>query len=179
MIPTEAYEKLMTMVIFENGKPYFCKDLNNGFKKGREAGHVGKHGYRKISVRIGEKKYSVLAHRVNWYNYFRSLPDQIDHIDNNKDNNSIMNLRIVTKSQNMLNRPKLNKKCSSNHIGVHFNKKHKVWKAQCQYQGKYVYFGSFKTEDEAVQARAKGVMDLGIDEYTYEKFTAAKAQGKI
>jgi hypothetical protein len=154
------------MVFFKDGKPHFSKDLNNGKKKGSIAGGVRGRGYRTISVRVGAYKYGILAHRLNWFiHYGEDLPRQLDHIDQNKDNNDIKNLRAVTISENMLNRNKINKRCSSGAIGVHYNKKNKTWKAQCQYLRKFHYFGAFKTEIEAIAAREAGIISLGLSEF--------------
>ena len=162
----DGYKKLKDMVIFKEGKPYFSRDIKQGKKKGSLSGCINHFGYRIIAVRVGPYKYGILAHRLNWFmHHGEDLPRQLDHIDQDKDNNDIGNLRAVTISENMLNRNKINKKCSSKSIGVHYNKKNKVWKAQCQYLRKFHYFGMFKTECEAIAARKAGIIKLGLLEF--------------
>tara|TARA_R110002051_G_C8555261_1_gene473340 strand:- start:244 stop:696 length:453 start_codon:yes stop_codon:yes gene_type:complete len=68
--------------------------------KGRVAGSVGQNGYRTI-VFMGVR---FLAHRLAWFMYYRTAPrNHIDHIDRNRLNNKIENLRDVSRSVNMLN----------------------------------------------------------------------------
>ena len=57
--------------------------------------------YKKIDGKPGK----FYRHRVIWYYFNGDIPDdkQIDHIDGNKLNNSILNLRCVSPSQNMRN----------------------------------------------------------------------------
>ena len=60
------------------------------------AGRVNDRGYRVISVK--NKRYR--AHRLAWLVYYGCEPSGfIDHINQDKDDNSIKNLRIATKSQ--------------------------------------------------------------------------------
>ena len=58
-------------------------------------------GYLRIS--IGGKNYSI--HRLVWEAFNGPIPNgyYIDHIDGDRSNNSISNLRIVTQSENMKN----------------------------------------------------------------------------
>ena len=51
---------------------------------------------------------------------------------------------------------------SSKHKGVAFNKSKKKWEAFIRMNGKHIYLGTYKTEDEAVQARDKGIANYSI-----------------
>jgi hypothetical protein len=47
----------------------------------------------------------LMGHRVAWAIYYGDWPEtEIDHIDRVKDNNRILNLRLVTRSENLRNR---------------------------------------------------------------------------
>jgi len=76
----------------------------------------------------------------------------IDHIDtsdpNNKLNNHINNLRLFTLGQNAKNKKK-RKKCSSNLLGVCYDKETKNYRAEITLNGNTIYLGVFKTELEA------------------------------
>lgn len=76
----------------------------------------------------------------------------IDHINCNPLDNQKSNLRIVTKSQNALNRQKPSKRNKSGTIGVHqiWNG---TWQASARVEGATRHLGTFKTLDEAVKAR--------------------------
>lgn len=60
-----------------------------------------RNGYLRITIR--NKQYSI--HRLMWETFNGSIPEgyYIDHIDGNKSNNSLSNLRLVTQSDNMKN----------------------------------------------------------------------------
>jgi hypothetical protein len=67
-----------------------------------------KSGYLYLGVWVEgpnnrSKRYWPRAHRIIYQTLVGDIPDgyEIDHIDNNRQNNSIDNLRIVTRSQNM------------------------------------------------------------------------------
>jgi len=108
---------------------------------GKVAGCVHKSGYRVI--KINDKIYT--AHRLIWVYFHGSINDmlQIDHIDGNKLNNNIDNLRLVTAEVNCLNRSKHNAK------GYSWNKHTKKWQASIMTNGKLKYLGLFVDEEEA------------------------------
>lgn len=78
----------------------WLSDRNVNAMKGNVAGHHAKNGY--IRIHVNGKKY--LAHRLAWlYMTGEFPPNELDHIDHNKTNNSWRNLRLATRSQNMWN----------------------------------------------------------------------------
>jgi hypothetical protein len=78
--------------------------------KGKVAGSLKPHGY--IVVEIDNK--NIMAHWIVWAMHYGHFEGQIDHIDGNRSNNKIENLRVVTQFQNQWNR----KISSNNKIGV-------------------------------------------------------------
>lgn len=68
-----------------NGKPVGCP-----------------HGNGYLDVRIGSKLHYV--HRICWAHYYGEWAELIDHINGNKSDNRIANLRIANKQRNGLNR---------------------------------------------------------------------------
>lgn len=77
----------------------------------------------------------------------------IDHIDGNKLNNTIDNLRICSQLNNMQNVK--TKMVDNTMAGVSYIKKLKTnpWRAQITYNGKHIHLGYFHTKEEAVIAR--------------------------
>lgn len=75
--------------------------------------------------------------------------EYIDHVDGNGLNNHISNLRICTHLENMRNRIKTKRKCTSKYKGVNFYKRDGTWEAKTTINYKAVYLGRYKTELEA------------------------------
>lgn len=79
---------------------------------------------------------------------------QIDHINGDRLDNRIENLRDVPAILNNCNRAKSKGK-SSKYLGVSFKKGRNKWRAHIQVDGKYIHLGHFGTEEDAVAARLK------------------------
>jgi len=91
---------------------------------GKRAGTDHKEGYRSIQLKsIG---YSGLAHRIIWKMQFGTEPQEIDHINGNRSDNRLKNLRSTSRKQNTKNR-RLNDKSASVYHGVRWNPSRKKW----------------------------------------------------
>ena len=95
---------------------------NNKVKSGDIAGSLNKTN-KYYQIRLNYKNY--LVHRLIFLYHHNYLPKVIDHIDRNKLNNKIENLREVTHSQNLMN-CKSYKNSSSKYKGVTWIKKIKI-----------------------------------------------------
>lgn len=95
------------------------------------------------------KEIREYLHRLMCITFIGDIPDGmvVDHIDRDMRNNNINNLRLVTKSQNMINS---NKYEYSN--GYSYYKKSNKWRARIRMDGKEKHIGLFNTEEEARQA---------------------------
>jgi len=97
-------------------------------------------------LRMGIDGKMYLCHRVLGH-VFGILdlhsPLKIDHIDRNRTNNSISNLRPATNQQNQFN---------TDAKGYYWNKRDKKWKAHIGLNGKQIHLGYFDTEQQASQA---------------------------
>ena len=117
-------------------------------KVGEIAGAVTPKGYRYIQLR--GKKYA--AHRLVWLIENGNFPSLfIDHIDGNKLNNCISNLREVTGKQNNENKGAQNNS-QTGVRGVSFVPRLKKYKAQIQHNGQNNYLGLYDTPQEAQAA---------------------------
>lgn len=130
-----------------DGELIYRYDLKNQVKKGFKAGAIGSNGY--LSVRFNENK--LLVHRVIFLHKNGYLPKYIDHIDGNKLNNKIENLREATFSQNRQNTVKY-KNNKSGVKGVCWNKQFKSWAASLQTDNKRKFLGYFENLEEAKDA---------------------------
>jgi hypothetical protein len=117
------------------------------------------NGY--VKLRVNNELHR--AHRLAWlhHNGVISEQDVIDHIDHNKLNNAIKNLRQVNRSQNSKNLSKF-KTNTSGHAGV-FQDRGK-WRAKITVDGKTKYLGTYKDKDSALKARIKAAKEHNFHE---------------
>ena len=114
------------------------------------AGRVNLRGYRYVNVNY--KSY--LVHRVIFLMHHGYLPKYVDHIDGNKTNNKIENLREATHSQNILN-SKRSSRNKSGVKGVFWCDKRKRYLAKFEMNNKWYWAGSFKNIEDADLALRK------------------------
>lgn len=89
----------------------------------------------------------------------------VDHINNKRYDNRKNNLRIVTQSQNNMNRS-YSKNNSLKVKGIHKRKDLNHYVAEIGYNNKRIYLGNFHTLEEAKEAREKAEKEL-FGEYAY------------
>ena len=134
-------------------RKWFANDKAFATWNGKWAGKQGftsttLNGYRQ--GRIFSRQY--YAHRVIWCIYYGEWPpNQIDHINGVRTDNSIGNLRLAVNSQNGRNRGKQSNN-TSGYKGVSYYKSRGVWEANIQADGVKRRIGYFKTAEDAHQA---------------------------
>lgn len=131
---------------YKEGNLYWNNPTSYRFKKGDLAGSKGKNGY--LRVRVNTKPYSV--HRVIYEMLIGPIPKGclIDHMDQDKSNNKINNLRVCSNSENQKNRGRT-KTNSTGYKGVTFNKEANKYRATITLDGVNVSLGHFSTAKEA------------------------------
>ena len=101
------------------------------------------------------------AHRVVWAVHFGSWPkNEIDHINGNRSDNRIENLRDVPHRDNMKNMS-VSRANTSGQIGVDWSKKDKCWRAFIGVGGSRRYLGSFIEKHDAISARKRAEIEMG------------------
>ena len=108
-------------------------------------------GYKVIRL----NSISYVLHRVKYQLFLDRLLDDselVDHIDRNKTNNSIDNLRVVDASVNAQNRSLLSTNKTSKFKGVHWDKDKQKWVAKIKYKSKTIYIGAFDVEEHAAKS---------------------------
>lgn len=117
---------------------------------GDVAGTTCIRGYVNICV----KNRIYKAHRLAWLYVYGSWPkNQIDHIDRNKSNNSISNLRDVPQSLNQQNRVNHRNDNKINMLGVSlWSDGRSGFKSQINVGGKIKYLGTYDTKEQAHEA---------------------------
>lgn len=123
----------------------------NCFKAGDVAGPPGSMRQGYLRVYLDGRSYSV--HRVIWLYVHRVHPSgEIDHIDGDRLNNKISNLRDVTRTKNQENLKHAHKDNSTGHLGVSYNKKNQKFTAHITILGRQNYLGSFQSAGDAHEA---------------------------
>lgn len=136
---------------YRDGELYRRK-TSGGRKAGSRAGGVNSKGYR--VMQINGKFYK--AHRLIFLYHHDYVPEFLDHIDGDKSNNDILNLRGATNQENTWNSKKRKsyngKSASSDYIGVYWNKQRGKWQAVITNDSKHKHLGFFDSEIDAALA---------------------------
>ncbi len=126
--------------------------LNANRARGKKAGCIYKNGYRYLDLTVNKKPYTYTAHRLAWFYIYGEFPKMmLDHINHNKLDNRISNLREVTHKENQRNK-RVNIRNTSGHTGVSFDKTCQKYKAQVTVDGKNKHFGYFQNVEDAAKA---------------------------
>lgn len=132
--------------------------LWNAQYAGKEAFTASNYGY--LRSQIGN--VFCFAHRVAWTLFYQATPQgQIDHIDRDRANNRISNLRVVTNAENNRNK-KMHPTSTTGINGVSFYKRSGKWRAQIAVNQVRMCLGYFDTIDEAAAAREKANHKYGF-----------------
>jgi ribosomal protein L15 len=107
-----------------------------------------KSGY--IYIPIFSQKY--YAHVVAYQFIFGSYDGEVDHINHNKLDNRIKNLRKATRAEQMRNQT-IRKTNTSGHTGVYFRTDTLKWTSKLKHNGKWINLGCFRTFEQACKAR--------------------------
>lgn len=137
----------------ETGNFYWIKSPANCIDINQTPGFIDSRGY--ISIRFKRKNY--YSHRLAWYMTYGVWPKIIDHINGNRSDNRLCNLRNVTIRINNIN--------TKHHrqgrlVGVVWRPLRNRWYSQIRINKKNIHLGSFKTQEEAHQAYMNKLKEL-------------------
>lgn len=119
------------------------KYATNGYKAGKI------HGHR------------LLAHRVAWLLHYGKWPDKnIDHLNGDRSDNKIQNLRDVDAGVNQRNR-KMSSRNTSGFTGVKRCKKTRAWIAFIRVNGKNKILGRYNFKEDAIRSRERANTKYG------------------
>lgn len=111
-------------------------------RQGDIAGYINNKGY--YSVWAINNYY--LVHRIIWKMVYNEDPIEIDHIDRNRSNNKLNNLRAIKLGVNQQNRPNIKE-----HVGIRLiNRRYKV---RITVNSKEIHIGTFPSLETAIAAR--------------------------
>lgn len=142
-------ERIQHLFTYDHKNGLLIRNFTRGHALvGTSSSAKDKDGYGVIG--IDGKLYR--THRVVWLYVHGNFPNgYLDHINRNKADNRIENLREVSKAQNRENIDKA-KSNQSGFKGVWLHKQTKKWCASIGYKGKNIHLGSFSSIEEAYNA---------------------------
>lgn len=148
-------EKLRNFIKYDNGV------LINKYQRGKckpdtILGTKDRGGY--LVMQFDGKLYKV--HHIVYYINTGVWPNMLDHIDGNRLNNSIENLRIADHTTNNRNQ-KIRKTNTFGTVGVSFYNNVKKWSAEIFDKGKKISLGWYNDKNEAVAARKSAEIAFG------------------
>jgi len=136
------------VLYWKNPKAHRCK-------VGDKAGSVDKDGYIQVHLSGGR----VPAHKIIWCMAYGEMPEMLDHINGDRADNRLSNLRVVTKRENNMNHAKRTDN-KSGFTGVRWHKQRGKWNARIKLDGKEISLGMYESFGEAVNARLKSEAEL-------------------
>ena len=117
-------------------------------------------GYKIVQIRRKNYYLHRLLAQAFLPNYSKNL--QVDHINGNKEDNRLENLRLVTPLGNSVGYQKKRKNTTSRFKGVSFCPQQRKWKAAIQYNKKYRFIGRYDTEEAAAKAWNEAAKLVGM-----------------
>jgi hypothetical protein len=142
----------------ETGDLIWKTSKNPGKSKvGQSLRYVDPLGY--IAVQIDKVKYR--GHRLAWLLYYGEWPDKfVDHINRNRSDNRISNLRLVTSTEHAHNCEK-QRNNTSGYRGVSVHNQSGKWQVQIGRNGKKLCLGLFATPKDAALAYDREAISQG------------------
>jgi hypothetical protein len=140
-----SHEEIKRLLNYDpdTGKFTWKITVNSRAPAGSVAGCINPDGYRQI--RVAGIVYK--AHRLAWLYVTGKFPlNGVDHINGDRMDNRIDNLRDVSHRENHQN-TKFHR--NGRLFGTSFHKQSKKWEARIRVRDKRIYLGSFDTEQEA------------------------------
>lgn len=146
---TISKELLHELFEYRDGQLY-CKKWRRNLKVGEKVGSKDKKGY--LYTKINSIPFSI--HRLIFLMHYGYLPKEVDHIDGDRLNNSIDNLRASDSTTNQWN-SKIRADNKSGVKGVCFDKSKNRWCARVAVNGKRFNVGYFYSLEDAEKSIKK------------------------
>ncbi len=143
---TLTQEQAKDLLEYRDGELYW-KVSKGPAKIGSRVGCFDKEGYRVTTINY--KNYKI--HRLIFMMHYGFFPQEVDHINGNKSDNSIENLREATHSLNNCNKI-IQKNNTSGIKGVSWKKDRKKWDVRVAINKKNYRIGYFEDLELATLA---------------------------
>lgn len=119
------------------------------------------NGYYRVSLSKDNNRKKVMLHRIIAENFIPNPNNYktIDHINGNKLDNRIENLRWCSQADNTrYENHKIRSNNTSGYRGISFDKRCNKYQTEANINGKQIYIGKFDTLEMAIQERNKHIM---------------------
>lgn len=149
--------RLKELLIYDKDTGVFTWRRRRGGKAavGRSAGARDSYGY--VVIRLDGVLYK--AHRLAWFYSHGAWPEEnIDHINRNKSDNRLKNLRLAGQSLNMHNANRI--AGQSGVVGVTWDSRRRKWCARIKIAYVSKFLGRFDTKNAAIKAREDAVKNI-------------------
>ena len=137
----------------KSGTLYWNNPEAHRCNHGDIAGSLDGDGYYVVGLASGK----VPAHRIVWAMHNDDMPEIVDHINGDRTDNRIENLRAATRQQNNTNRA-LRSDNNSGVAGVRWHKQRSKWNARIKVDGKEISLGMYDDFELAKKARMEAEM---------------------
>jgi len=138
-------ENIGRFIYLASGDLIWAENYGPRARKGALVGCKDTHGY--LQVKLSGK--FVFVHRIIWYMHKFSLPEQIDHINRDRGDNRIENLR---ESCNLQNTQNAGLRKDNKHGCAGVGERHGKWFARIGCNGNRIHLGTFLTLEDAKNA---------------------------
>lgn len=138
--------EVMSLFDYRDGGLFWRVTRGNNAKAGCRAGATMKTGYR--SIHISGRRFQ--EHRLVFLWHHGFMPTQIDHVNGDKSDNRVENLREADYSRNQMNTR--DRKSATGYRGVRFVEKTGRWSARIYQNGREIRIGTFDSPEEASAA---------------------------
>ena len=154
-------------VLTSNGHDRFYKGriIEGNVQKGYRQTALSSDGIGRTFMFSQLVAMAFLEHETNGHDLV------IDHINGDKSDNRVENLRIVTQRENSSTcfRPD-EESFSSQYVGVNWNKKSSKWKAQIWHNGVSTFLGYYDTEIEASTAYQSALSKINDGSFNHNDY---------
>ena len=129
----------------------------------KPSGYMMGTGYLMTCFTLRGMEYKELNHRLALYLSGVIVPNGmcVDHVDGDRLNNKLSNLRVVTVQNNIRN-SRLSSNSTSSVMGLCWHKRAKKWQVSIMVDRKSIYLGLYEDKDEAIKVRKEAEVKYGF-----------------
>ena len=169
-LPIPSYEGLYEISNYGRIKSFLSPPKKNKVNIPLKEGNImnpsyDKNKYLRLDLIKNKKPKTFKVHRLVMLAFVGESKLAVDHIDGNKENNHLSNLRYCTNRENSIYYFEKKEGKSSKRIGVSYRKDLKKWRSYIIINKKQVHLGVFNNEEEAAKKyldAKENIVNLGI-----------------